>query len=419
MAQSSSIADRFKSLGVKLGAREIEQPRPKINPFSIENVIPGRIEKNALGEVFIADQHHPADHRHGIQTLFPKTAFHTLARWAGNPALSALPPQAFAFLDTETSGLAGGTGTYCFMVGAGRLEGDTYHLSQFFMRDPGEEAALLAALESFLAPCQALVTFNGKSFDAPLLNTRFTLHGMRSPLPALGHIDLLHLARRVYRERMPNRSLGSLEAELLDVRRGDQEIPGFLVPQYYFDYLRSGDARPIASVFYHNAVDVLSMAALLSHLGSLLEDPLGAANHGPLDHAALGRLYEDLAEDELAVQLYRSSLDNGLPDELFWDTLERLAQLHKRRAAQGVEGEQEQAMLLWKKAANQGRITACVELAKVFEHSLKDESEALNWTDTALTLVMAPSCPAFERAEWLEALEHRKKRLLRKQGLAE
>ncbi len=418
MSPSSSLQDKFKSLGVKVGAREVEPARPRPTRFPIESVVPGRLEKNALGEVFISDQYYPAGHRHGKQSLFPGGAFHMLARWAGDEALGNMPPQVFAYLDTETSGLAGGTGTYCFMVGTARLENDVFHLAQFFMRDPGEEAALLLALENFLSPCQALVTFNGKSFDAPLLNTRFTLQGLHTPLPGMAHIDLLHLARRVYRERLANRSLGSLEAELLEVRRGAEEVPGYLIPEYYFEYLRNGDARPMANVFYHNALDVLSMAALLSHLGGLLEDPLGAENHGPLDHAALGRLFEDLADDEMAARLYRYSLENGLPDRLFWETLERLAQLHKRRAAQGVEGEQERAMALWKKAANHGLIYAHVELAKVFEHSIKDEVEALHWTEAALKIVSSPAFSSLERQEWQAALLHRQERLQRKHGPA-
>src|SRR5512139_1946924 len=98
----------------------------------------------------------------------------------------------WAFVDTETTGLAGGSGTYAFLVGVGRYEDDGFHLVQFFMRDPTEEPALLLALESYLAHCHALVTFNGKAFDAPLLNARYILQGWRSPLRDLAHIDLLH-----------------------------------------------------------------------------------------------------------------------------------------------------------------------------------------------------------------------------------
>jgi hypothetical protein len=106
----------------------------------------------------------------------------------------------------------------------------------------------------------------------------------------MGHIDLLHLARRLYRDQLPSRTLGSLEVALLDLQRSEEEVPGWLIPQLYFDYLRTGDARPMRSVLYHNSMDVISMAALLSHFGHLLEDPFNDHEGSPFDHAAIGRL---------------------------------------------------------------------------------------------------------------------------------
>jgi uncharacterized protein YprB with RNaseH-like and TPR domain len=131
----------------------------------------------------------------------------TIAQWMGDARLAEMPLESFAFLDTETSGLAGGTGTYAFLVGVGRFEGDTFRLVQFFMRDPSEEAALLEGLMDYLAPCAALVTFNGKAFDAPLLVTRYSLHSLPVPFKDYGHLDLLPLARRLWRDRLPSRAL--------------------------------------------------------------------------------------------------------------------------------------------------------------------------------------------------------------------
>src|SRR4030067_1036414 len=141
------------------------------------------------------------------------------------------------------------------------------------MRDPFEEPAMLLALEEFLAPCKTLVTFNGKSFDAPLLTTRYTLQGWPSPMGRMAHIDLLHLARRLWRDRLPSRTLSNLEVQILGAQRSEEEIPGWMIPQMYFDFLRDGDARPMKRVFYHNEMDVLSMAALLNLVVNLLENP--------------------------------------------------------------------------------------------------------------------------------------------------
>ena len=407
------LSDRLKALGVKLGsetqslppARKAEQAAK----FTIEKVVPGREEETPNGLTYVVDRYHPVSQPHGAASLLPALGWRTLARWAGNAELADLPNESLAFLDTETSGLAGGVGTYTFMVGISRFENDQLHLAQFFLRTPEEEPAMLLAIERFLAPCKALVTFNGKSFDAPLLNTRYTLQGWTSPLRDLAHVDLLHLARRLYRDSLASRTLGTLEANLLNVQRSEDEVPGWMIPQMYFDYLRSGDARPMYNVFYHNAVDVISMPALMSVMADTLEDPLqNNLNVSYLDHAALGRLFEDLGEPDMATRLYRSGLEGGLPDSLFWDTLERLSMLHKRR------GEYEEAVFLWKKATQNNQYYAHEELAKLYEHTQIDLSEALKWTEDALQRMTAPATPPYVRAAWLPAFEHRKARLLRK-----
>ena len=136
----------------------------------------------------------------------PLHTLRVVSAWAGDARLGELPIELFAFLDTETSGLAGGTGTYAFLVGAARfVEGGEFVLQQFFMRDPTEEPALLEALGRFLAPAQALVTYNGKAFDAPLLSTRYLMHRMPNPMQGFAHLDLLPLARRLWRDRLESR----------------------------------------------------------------------------------------------------------------------------------------------------------------------------------------------------------------------
>jgi uncharacterized protein YprB with RNaseH-like and TPR domain len=180
------------------------------------------------------------------------------------------------------------------MVGVGRFDGEVFRLAQFFMRDPIEEPAQLAALEAFLAPCETVVTFNGKAFDVPLLNTRYRINGEDSPLASTAQIDLLHLARRLWRERLPSCSLGSLEEHILEITRTSEDTPGWMIPELYFDYLRSGDARPLKGVFYHNTMDILSMVALLDLMAGTLADPLKMETEHPTDLVAVGRLFESL-----------------------------------------------------------------------------------------------------------------------------
>jgi uncharacterized protein YprB with RNaseH-like and TPR domain len=333
-----------------------------------------------------------------------------VAEWANEPRLAACPPENLAFLDTETSGLAGGTGTYAFMIGLGRFEGDQFRLWQLFMRDPPEEPAQLSALAEFLQPCTTLVTFNGKAFDVPLLNTRYLNHRRPTPLTGLAQLDLLHLARRLWRDRLPSRALGQLEIHILNAARTDEDVPGWLIPTLYFDYLRSGDARPLKGVFYHNAMDVLAMVALLAYMAQLLTNPLNAAIKYGLDVVALGKLFEDLGRLDDAVQLYQRGLAyDNLPEESYWDTQRRLSLAYRRH------GNLAAAVEVWQQAAEGKQIYAYVELAKFYEHQQRDHAQALRWTQSALELINSPAFPRYERSRWLADLKHRLARLERKQ----
>jgi uncharacterized protein YprB with RNaseH-like and TPR domain len=404
---TTSLSDKLKSLGVRIGARDLPPPRPR-KPYPIERVVPGHFQETPHGQVYVVEERRPLEHRHGCATLQITSPLHLIAEWAGEPRLADAELDTFAFLDTETTGLSGGTGTYAFLVGVGRYDGQEFHLAQFFMRDPIEEPALLAALTEFLQPCQALVTFNGKGFDVPLLNTRYITNGERPLLASLAHLDLLPLARRLWRARLPSRALGYLEEHILGLVRAQEDVPGWVIPSLYFGYLRSGDARSMKGVFYHNAVDVLSLAALLSHIAGLLDDPLGgAAVHG-LDLVAIGKLHEALGNLERAAQLYQHGLTRNLPEEAHWDAVRRLSFAQKRCGNLGA------ACASWREAAGSGQIYAHVELAKFYEHQQRDYAEAAQWTQMAIALVNAPDFPRHERNRWRADLEHRLARLQRK-----
>jgi uncharacterized protein YprB with RNaseH-like and TPR domain len=332
-----------------------------------------------------------------------------MAAWAQDARLLQLPLEAFAFVDTETSGLAGGTGTYAFLVGVGRFKpsasGRAFHLLQFFMRDPGEEPALLEALADFLAPCSALVTYNGKAFDAPILMTRYTLHSIPVPFDGYAHVDLLHLARRLWRDRLPSRTLKFIEEKVLEAPRTSEEVPGYEIPWLYFDYLRTGNAVPLKGVFYHNAMDVVAMAALFSHTAAMLHDPFDERIQHGLDVIALAKLHEDLNRWDMAARLYERGLEMDLETDDFWNAVRRLSVLQKRR------GDLDQAIRWWEQAAGQGHIYACIELAKHYEHRRRDYPEAQKWVDTALALASSDRLPPYMRQHWQAELEHRLTRL--------
>jgi len=405
-----SLTNRLQSLGVKVGARNLAPP--KLAPredHPIESVLPGKWWHTPHGNVFTVETKYKSNHKVGQVELKNSHPLDIIARWSGDLKTSDLKPEQFAFIDTETTGLAGGSGTYTFLIGVGRFEGNEFRLVQFFLHDPAEETAQLAALEEFLAPCEAIVSFNGKSFDIPLLNTRYILNGWPSPLKGTAQIDLLHLARRLWRYRLPSRSLGDLEVHILGTKRSEMDVPGWMVADLYFDYLHTGDARPLRNVFYHNEIDVVSLAALLTHMAGMLANPINFPSESGLEMVAIGKLYADLGFEDTSIDIYKQGLEQiSNQDEIYWDALKQLSFIHKRK------GDFAAACQLWKQAALYGQIYAHEELAKYFEHHKRNIKSALHWTETALELIEGKDIALMDRLLWQEAFEHRKNRLREK-----
>ncbi|MBM3145678.1 MAG: hypothetical protein FJ010_12070 [Chloroflexi bacterium] len=407
-----SLADKLKSMGVDMGINELKPKKPlRRDDYPIEGVLAGEWRSTPCGETFVVETRYADTFRRGTAPLRGDASLEIIAAWAKEPELAMLHLEQFVFLDTETTGLAGGAGTYTFLIGAGRFEGDGFRLAQFFLRDPAEETAQLAAFEKFVAPCEAIVSFNGKAFDMPLLDNRYILNGWPPPLKNAGHLDLLHLARRLWKARLPSRALGDLEARILGATRSQQDVPGWMVAELYFDYLHTGDARPLRGVFYHNEMDVISLAALLNHMSMLLADPMSGGVEYGLDLIAIGKLYADLGYFDQAARIYQHGLTHDdVQHKAYWKAIEQLSFLHKKSS------DIEEAMKLWQQAAEDGQIYAYVELAKMFEHKKGDFAEASRWTQQAIEIVSAPEYPDIERAQWLPELEHRLVRLEKRQN---
>ena len=404
-----SLSDKLKAIGVKTGIPPLSKPKPASH--TIDSVVAGDYTPTPRGDVFIAEQKYPSDYIYGSSPLVSSLPFSYISQWAKDQRISNLPLSKYAFLDTETSGLSGGTGTYAFLVGAARFIDGHYVLQQFFMRDPAEEPALLEGLAKFLAPCEALVTFNGKAFDAPLLSTRYRIHQIPIPYKDYSHVDLLPLARRLWRDRLESRTLKYLEEHILGLTRSSEEVPGYEIPWLYFDYLRTGDASQMAGVFYHNAMDVVAMAALLAHMNDMIENPYdGKVQHG-LDFVALGKLFEDLGHWDDAAKLFERGLESDLTESDFGVAVKRLSILQKRR------GDMDEALRLWKESARRGHLYAFIELAKYFEHKQRDVKSAAKWTKSALRQVEKTDMPDYMRKHWMDEIEHRMGRLNRKAGI--
>ena len=374
-----SLSDKLKSLGVQMG---VNKPLQSASPkrMTIDQVVDGNYFSTPYGQAFVVEQEYDPSVTQGLPNPSHLTI---MSEWASAPGLPGIRIEEIIFLDTETSGLAGGTGTFAFMIGLGYFTGHSFKLIQLFLRDPSEEPGLLAATHHFLDSFKAIVTYNGKSFDIPLLNTRHVINGFSTPFNDVMHIDLLPLARRLWRNRLPSRALKDLEVELLDFHRTQEEVPGWMVPELYYNYLRFGDTGPLSGVFYHNGLDVISLAALFNFTAALLSHPLDNLNVDSLDLIAIARLYDHLGRVEEAIQIYEKSLDQGLPVSFFQDTILRFSNIHRKR------GNWAGAVALWEKGAGQNSALACLELAKFYEHHERNYEQALSWAQGCLTLLQS------------------------------
>ncbi|MGQ9516480.1 MAG: ribonuclease H-like domain-containing protein [Anaerolineae bacterium] len=387
--------------------------RPLQRP--IEEVVPGQIIETPAGPCFLSEQRFTADSPHGRWPLgdLLQRPPEILGRLLDPPERApALEPRQIIFLDTETTGLAGGTGTYAFLVGIGFFADEqTFVIRQFFMRDFDEEPAQLQALIEALEPFGALGSFNGCAFDVPILETRLALQRLPSRLSRLPHLDLLRPARRVWRRVLMSCALSNLEQAVLAVRRTGADVPSWMIPSLYFQYLQTGEAAPLAGVFYHNQQDILSMVTLANHLCRLLENPAETGRH-PMELAGLARWHETHGDMERAIALYREALIYPLPPEEHARLLRRLSALLKRA------GRLEEALETWQAMMNAGdaeqAVEVLVELAKFHEWQTRDIARALEATDQAIATA-AGLRPSPARALILQDLQHRRERLLRKQ----
>ena len=390
------------SLGLQPDTSAARKPRRPI-----EQVVSGREVQTNYGSLFSSFHEYSSGYLLGSQRLLPNYSHHGIARWARAPHLAETSIENFIFLDTETTGLSGGTGTMAFMVGVGRYRGNSFVMEQFFLRGPAEEAALLAALEQFCAGMAAVVTYNGKSFDIPILNTRYVLQGFSSPFEDLPHVDLLHLTRRIWKARLEQCTLGNIENKIFGLTRDMDEVPGYLIPEYYAQYLREGDAEPLKGIFVHNEQDVVSLAALFALFTDVLSDPTAWNNSSSQDLTSLGRLVEQLGDSDTALSLYEKGRQVGSPSEPRVEPLLAQARLLKRqnRLAEAAE--------LWDQAAEAGTIEALEELAKYYEHHCGEPARALACTEQALTFLHGCLDGAPQSA-LIVGFNHRRERLLQK-----
>ena len=291
----------------------------------VADVLGGRVVANSFGRALVIDRRYESDRRHGVSHV-------GAIEFADDDRLRLLDPmlpaadgigERMLFVDLETTGLSGGAGTVAFLVGCGWFDLGAFQVRQFLLTSYAAERALLCAVAECLADTSLLVTYNGKTFDVPVMETRWLFHRMPLPLESVRHFDMLHPARRLWRKREQSAygnglddeaccRLSTLEQVLCGVTRvGD--VPGLEIPARYFRFLRSGDARPLEPVLEHNRIDLISLAAVAAEGVRLVEQGSGGCRDA-CEALALGKVFERGTATDAATACFRRAADDPRAD---------------------------------------------------------------------------------------------------------
>ena len=349
--------------------------------------LPGEELTTPFGNVLQRKWSVPLDELASVQDLDEATAGSAvLAELLDDPTLAELNPNGALYLDTETTGLAGGTGTYVFLLGLGWVEEDAFVVEQLFIRDFTEEAALLHRAGELADRFDVLVSFNGQRYDLPLLDTRRVMNRLEAEFGARPHLDLLKPARLLYSGRFENCRLQTLEKELLG-RFRDDDIPGAAIPGLYFDYLAGENPLALLPIFEHNFLDVVTLLTLTAHFLHLSLQP----ERDPRALGGMGRLHERRGNREQARILLEAARRRRAAT---YRDLRELGYLYKR------QGEDRKALNIWKALITRQEksepepaldATPYIEAAKHFEHRVRDFERALQMTTTAIDRVSVVS----------------------------
>jgi uncharacterized protein YprB with RNaseH-like and TPR domain len=351
--------------------------------YFVEDWLSGEQVETEHGAHFETEKLYGRTRRHGsvgVADLIDLPA--GLLRPLSEGAVSNCAPSKWAFLDTETAGLAGGAGAYAFLAGVGRIAPDGFRIRQFLMRELAEERSVLSALAAHLAQFDVLITYNGKTFDEPLLETRYRTLRLPSPFRRLQHLDLLVSARRLWKLRFDSCRLMDLEQQILGVER-DGDLAGELIPYVYCEYLRTREAMRLVPVLHHNAVDILTLACLTAIVPRAFDSPQQAGlNHGA-EMAALGRWFLKTNQLERALDLLRKAIAAGVADDILFRALWDIAATEKRL---GHDEAAERAFEDLAASPNPFQAAAHEELAKYYEHRGRNRALALEMTRRALAI---------------------------------
>ena len=358
--------------------------------LEIHDLIEG---KYVAENVFLVENNFKLNYEHYGNKLIKYKVHPLILKYSG---LDKANIDDLLFIDTETTGLAGGTGTYVFQIGIGFYTKDKFILKQYFLTDLANEKELINQFINELNKDKIYVSFNGKSYDVPLLITRAIFNKCKGKINKFANIDLLHISRWIWRDILENYSLQNIERNILkSEREGELDIPGSEIPSAYFSYLDSRDATIMKNVIYHNKLDILSLTILLEKINKVLF----SKNYKNVNKFEIGRVYLQNEYLEQAISIFKSILEID-PNHL--SATKELSFIYKRNE------DLSQACNLWLKAVECDEQYAYIELAKWEEHKNNDYKKALEYTEKALNSKYEDY---IYEGEEIKKIKHRKRRL--------
>ncbi|MGI8990113.1 MAG: ribonuclease H-like domain-containing protein [Bryobacteraceae bacterium] len=378
-AQLALLRNKVAAINRNYNGQREARPVRQASAF-VEEILTGQVVDTAHGRHFETEKLYERHRRHGSVDIsdlieLPEDFLASLSEGA----IANCHPARWAFLDTETTGLAGGTGTYAFLIGVGSIEAAGFRVRQFFMRDYGEEASQLHALHEYLQRFDVLITYNGKAYDQPLLETRFRMSRAPHPFGRMQHLDLLFGARRLWKLRLDSCRLVHLEHRILGLER-EGDLPGEMIPYYYFEFIRTQRAFRLVPIFHHNAMDIVSLACLTAIVPEAFRSPEALTLRHGADLLGLARWLLQAGRMEQALTLLRRAVDLGLRDDLLFRALLDIGMLEKKL------GREAAALAVFTDLAaspNPYRVRAFEELAKYYEHGERNYAMALEMTRAA------------------------------------
>ncbi|MCB5262151.1 MAG: ribonuclease H-like domain-containing protein [Candidatus Cloacimonetes bacterium] len=343
---------------------------------SLSRMIPGEFSAHAQDPVFITRQSYPMLTKVDNLPLYPDSIPELILSWAKLDPAQSFTPEDILVLDLETSGLGRGR-TVAIMIGLGYYQDGEFFVEQIFLPDFDAEEHSFDRLRQLCETRSLLITFNGKSFDLPVLESRLLYHQIWLNLRDLQHLDLLHIARRLWKRKLPSCALETIEYYVLGhIRDQELDLPGAQVPQTYFHYLATGETKLIKRVFVHNQDDILHTAALFTLICDSCNYPPVNNLDARIDYHALARLYLSQQQPETAKRILQDLLAQGIVNT---EVLYELATIYKR------EKDIEQALATYQLAAELRHPPSMLECAKILERQ-KDFAGALSLSQDILVI---------------------------------